>query len=396
MAKLIKEEHGMKVAVLFFSFVLLSISHLQAKTLELMSYNVENLFDAKHDEGKIDWSFLPKDTPGKSEACAKEKSKYRRNECYDADWTQEKVDIKISQITDVVSKERKSIPDFLALVEVENPEVVGLVGKKLGYESLEMTNSPDNRGVDVALLFKASPDIKKISKTEHVVPVDYPTRNILEVEFLIGEKYPLTIFVNHWPSLANPDSWRVKAAEVLANRSKEILAKNPQMNIIAVGDFNTIDENNPHPFKTVLLKDNLFYDLVETFKSSPLVSDEQKKKLPQGSYYYPPKEQWNMLDHIFYNGNLSDKSALEVDVASFEIYLPNFALKEVKVSGSKREDEKDVKVYMAPKRFEPNEKTKEKMGFSDHFAVVTKLTFPEPEPVKAESKAKASKSKKKK
>ncbi len=242
----------MKFFLFILSLSLFNVNCVHAKSFELMSYNVENLFDAKHDEGKIDWSFLPKDTPGKSEACAKEKSKYRRNECYDSDWTQEKVDIKISQIVDVVSKERKSIPDMLALVEVENPDVVGLVGKKLGYDTLEMTNSPDNRGVDVALLYKSNPDIVKVNKTEHVVPVDYPTRNILEVEFLISGKYPLTVFVNHWPSLANPDSWRVKAAEVLANRAKEIMAKNPLMSIVAVGDFNTIDENNPHPFKTVL------------------------------------------------------------------------------------------------------------------------------------------------
>ncbi len=102
-----------------------------------------------------------------------------------------------------------------------------------------------------------------------------------------------------------------------------------------------------------------------------------------------------MLDHIFYNQALSDKAALEIDVGSFEIYLPNFALKEVKIAASKRDDEKDVKVFMAPKRFEPTEKTKEKMGFSDHFAVLTKFTYPEPEPVKAVKEVKT-KSKKKK
>ena len=241
-------------------------TQVHAKSVQVMSYNVENLFDANHDEGKIDWSFLPKDYPGKKEACAKEKSKYRRQECFDADWTEEKVEMKLAQIVDIISKDRPSTPEFLALIEVENPAVVGRLGKKMGYENLEMTTSPDNRGVDVALLYKTNPDIVKISKTEHVVPVDYPSRNILEVEFTVAGE-PLTIFVNHWPSLANPDSWRVKAAEVLANRVKEILAKNPNMSILAMGDFNTIDENNPHPFKTVLYKDNLFTDVSDTFKA---------------------------------------------------------------------------------------------------------------------------------
>ena len=377
--------------LLSFLFVILSLN-VHAKSVQIMSYNVENLFDAKHDEGKNDWSFLPKDAPGKKEACAKEKSKYRRSECYEADWTEEKVDVKISQIVDVITKERSGLPDFLALIEVENPEVVGRLGKKLGFENLEMTTSPDFRGVDVALLYKTSPDIKKISRTEHVVPVEYPSRNILEVEFSVGGE-PLTVFVNHWPSLANPDSWRVKAAEVLATRVKEILAKNPKMNILAMGDFNTIDENNPHPFKTVLFKDNLFSDTVEVFKADKSISDALKKKLPEGSYYFAPKDQWNMLDHIFFTSALNDKKGLEIDVASFEIYLPQFALKEVK-KGLGSEDEKDKKVFMAPKRFEPGESTKDKMGFSDHFAVAVKLNFPDNTPVSVKKTEKI-KSKKK-
>lgn len=365
--------------ILSLLFVLMSVN-AQAKSVQIMSYNVENLFDAKHDEGKNDWSFLPKDAPGKKEACAKEKSKYRRQECYDADWTDEKVEMKLSQIVDIVTKERVGLPDFLGLVEVENSEVVGRLGKKLGYENLEITTSPDFRGVDVALLYKTSPDIKMISRAEHLVPVDYPSRNILEVEFSVGG-YPLTIFVNHWPSLANPDSWRVKAAEVLANRTKEILAKNPNMSIIAMGDFNTADENNPHPFKTVLFKDNLFSDLVEVYKADKNISDEAKKKLPLGTYYYPPKDQWNMLDHIFYTSALHDGKDLEINVSSFEIYLPKFALKEVK-KGMGSEDEKDQRVFMVPNRFDTSAKTKEKMGFSDHFSVLVKLDFPEPAPVK--------------
>lgn len=170
--------------------------NVNAKSVEIMSYNVENLFDAKHDEGKNDWSFLPKDAPGKQECLRKRKSKYRRNECYDADWTEEKVEMKLAQIVDVITKERKTLPDFLGLIEVENGEIVGRLAKKLGYENVEITSSPDFRGVDVALLYKTSASIKKISRAEHVVPVDYPSRNILEVEFTI-DGHPLTLFVNH-------------------------------------------------------------------------------------------------------------------------------------------------------------------------------------------------------
>ena len=304
--------------------------------------------------------------------------------------------MKISQIVDVITKERKGLPDFLGLIEVENQEVVGRLGKKLGYANLEISSSPDFRGVDVALLYKTSDDIKKISRAEHVVPVEYPSRNILEVEFTVGG-HPLTIFVNHWPSLANPDSWRVKAAEVLAARVKEILAKNPNMSIVAVGDFNTIDSGSPHPFTSVILKDNLFKDLGAEFKADKSISDVDKKKLPEGTYYYPPKDQWNYLDHIFYTSALADGKDLEVDVKSFEIYLPSFALKQIK-KGMGSEDEKDIKLMMVPNRFDTSATTKDKMGFSDHFSVVVKLNYPDPapkaEPKKEEAK-KPAKSKKK-
>ena len=373
--------------------------NVQAKSVEIMSYNVENLFDAKHDEGKNDWSFLPKDTPGKSEACAKERSKYRRRECYDANWTEEKVEMKLAQIVDVITKERKTLPDFLGLIEVENGEVVGRLAKKLGYENVEITTSPDFRGVDVALLYKTNSSIKKISRAEHLVPVDYPSRNILEVEFTV-DGHPLTLFVNHWPSLANPDSWRIKAAEVLSKRTKEILSKNPKMGIMARGDFNTIDTNDPHPFKTVLFKDNLFTDAVVAYKEDKAISDTEKAKLPEGSYYFAPKEQWNYLDHIFYTSALKDgTSGFTVDLPSFEVYLPKFALKELKRKAG-TEDEKSHVIKLVPNRFNTEAKLRTEMGFSDHFALVLKLNYPDPVavpvPVKDVKKAKASKSKVKK
>ncbi len=354
--------------------VLLSSLNVFAGSLQVMSYNVENLFDAKHDVvkgvDKEDWAFLPKENLLKKQACLKETSKYRRKECLDTNWTEEKVEIKLSQIASVVKAANANLPDFLGLVEVENSEVIAQLAKKLGYDNFEITESPDKRGVDVALLYKTNKLIKKISRTEHVVPVDYPSRNILEIEFLINDMYPLTIFVNHWPSLHNPDSWRVKASEVLAIRTKEILLKNPLQNIIAIGDFNTIDENGPHPFKTVLYKDNLFFDVAS------LVDESVKKKNPPGTYYFAPKDQWNSLDHFFMNANLKDGKYLEVNLKTFEIFSPSFIQKELKKK-IRDGEEKSIKIVLAPKRFEPDATTKDTMGFSDHYPILMSLDFPD-------------------
>lgn len=384
----------MKMLSLLF---LCLLSQAEARSLQMMSYNVENLFDAKHDvvngKEKKDWSFLPKDAPGKKEACDAEKNRRYKKECFAANWTDDKVEIKLSQVVDVVSKEMPA-PDFLALIEVENAEVVSRLAKKLGYENFEITESPDERGIDVALLYKNAKDVKKISRAEHVVPVDYATRNILEVEFLIDEKYPLTVFVNHWPSLANPDSWRIKAADILANRSKEILKKNPKMGIVAMGDFNTIDENDPHPFKTVLYKDNLFIDAEQSFINAKTIDDKVKKEKQPGTYYFAPKDQWNSLDHIFFNSELADGKELEADIASFQIYSPKFMLHDLKKKFYDGE-EKNVKVVIVPKRFDSDATTKEEMGYSDHFPLLMKLTYPDAPKKEAPAVKKSKKAKSK-
>ncbi len=385
----------MKMIALLFLCLFINA---EAKTLQVMSYNVENLFDAKHDvvngKEKKDWTFLPKEAPGKKEACRQEKNRHHKKECFDSDWTDSKVEMKLSNIVDVVTKDR-ALPDFLALVEVENADVVERLAKKLGYDNFEITESPDERGIDVALLYKAGKDLKKVSRAEHLVPVDYPTRNILEVEFLIDNKYPLTVFVNHWPSLANPDSWRVKAADILANRTKELLKANPKMSVIAMGDFNTIDDNDPHPFKTVLYKDNLFADLEQSFLAAKNVDEKLKKEKQPGTYYFAPKDQWNSLDHFFANGELLDGKDLDVDVASFQIYAPKFMTHELKKKTYDGE-EKNIKIVIAPKRFETEASTKEAMGFSDHFPIVVNLTYPEALVKKAKAEKKPEKKEKKK
>lgn len=61
------------------------------------------------------------------------------------------------------------------------------------------------------------------------------TRNILEADIEIGKK-TLKIFVNHWPSKINPESWRVKSAEALSSRLKEI---SNGTDYILIGDFNS-------------------------------------------------------------------------------------------------------------------------------------------------------------
>lgn len=374
-------------------FILLFISHLTfASTIEIMSYNVENLFDTQKDAGKNDWSYLPKSTKGKVEACKKVTSKYRREECYNADWTQAKLDIKLSQIKDVVLKERKVLPAILVVSEIENNNVVGMLAKQLGYKHHYTSESPDYRGVDLGVMFNETKDLKYVSKREHELKGDYfkkrPSRNIFEVQFKLG-KNDLYVFANHWPSLGNPDEARVTAATILKKRIDEILKKNPKAAVVAVGDFNTIPElkkeGNKHPFRDILLKDGTIIDVEKTFRSDKSVKKEKVDALPPGTYYYARNSQWNHLDRVFVPKKmLSDKSPVKVILDSYAIYAPDF-IREPQPASAFDDDMEEMrgrgfkadttKKQTAPNRYDHLATNKEKAGFSDHFPILFKLQY---------------------
>lgn len=106
----------------------------------VMFYNVENLFDAKDDTLKNDQEFLP-------EATRK--------------WDYYRYKDKINKIARVIiSTGKDNIPDLVGLCEVENDScLLDLIKysplREAGYRYV-MTHSPDERGIDVALLYRVS------------------------------------------------------------------------------------------------------------------------------------------------------------------------------------------------------------------------------------------------
>jgi endonuclease/exonuclease/phosphatase family metal-dependent hydrolase len=168
----------------------------------------------------------------------------------------------------------------------------------------------------------------------------------------------------------------VQAANVLAKRTQEILKTNPQMSILAMGDFNTIDENKPNPFKTVLFKNDLFKDVGQTFFEDKHIDENRKKNMAQGTYYYAPKYEWNFLDHFFVNKKLLNGPGLGVLVNSFEVYSPAFINTILRIKAN-RGEQKNYENIMVPKRFNLKGRTRESMGYSDHYPILVKLEYPE-------------------
>ncbi len=345
--------------------------------IEVMSYNVENLFDTEHDNGKNDWAFLPKGTSNKREQCKNQNSRRRIEECLNLDWDKDALKAKLMTISKVI-KSRGKLPDILGIIEIENENVLSMLAKALGYEDYLITNSPDQRGIDVALLFKEKKGLKYITHKEYVLRAKYfnkkPTRNILEVVFKVDDKYPLSVIVNHWPSQSNPDEARAVAAKNLLVRIKKGLQKNPNHKFLVMGDFNTAKDDHPHPFRRYWYKNNFLNDVATMFLRSENVDRKEKSMMPKGTYFYVGGMEWNHLDRFFVTKNLINQSDVSVDVSSFEIYAPSF------LTSTFTYTDPDnflygTQILRTPKRYNHREKNPAKAGYSDHFPIIVKLKY---------------------
>lgn len=369
---------------LVFMLFLLACGHIQkvqSGSMHVMVYNVENLFDASHDQGKNDFAYLPKKFPGKKVECEKIKYYRYRNECLSADWNEAKLEVKLNQVAKVLGAYKEEFqvqPAILGLVEVENEAVVKRLAKKLGYAKTIVTNSPDKRGVDVALLVQESKSLKVINFREHILKDEYfkqrPTRNILEVTLKVSGKYELIVFVNHWPSLGNPTAARLVAAETLAKRITQLQAENGKRHFLVMGDFNTIPENHPHPFHTHLFKEGLLSDLHSTYMDDRKISWDKKNSQPPGSYFYGKNMQWNLLDRIFFSKTLKDQKGLELSHKSYRIFSKPFMTTSY-IYQKKGDYLAGSQVQNTPKRYQHHLSDPAKQGFSDHFPLAVQLFY---------------------
>ncbi len=306
----------------------------------IASYNLHNLFDAKATLGHEDFTYLPKDHSLKKN-CLKEKNSYYKRLCLRTDWSEKKIDLRIKNLQKVM----ESFPvrvSLLALVEVETLEVAKKLGLPFGLSEGVITTGRDRRGIQSVLLF--NPSIWKLLEVkEH--SFDFQTRNLLEVKLIHKkEKKPIVVFVNHWPSQRSPTEKR----GVLAKKLKERVKALSKERIIALGDFNTLAQENPHPIHQELLKDGLL-------KEFPFRA---------GTYFYAPSMSWNALDRLFYSENLKVKEA-KVIKPSFATTVYEYKDKKKPFWGSR--------IVGVPKKANPQKK--KKLGFSDHFPIFARMEF---------------------
>lgn len=281
--------------LLLVSTLFLALSGTKAqRPFRILEWNVENAFDTLHDEGKNDQEFLPQGS-------------HR--------WTSSRYWRKLDEVgkTIVAAADTLGLPALVGLCEVENDSVLThLVNRSAlrttGYRYV-MTQSPDLRGVDVALLYLPaqfrllSHHSIRIPSTQHGFR---PTRDILYARGRLLGGDTLHVFVCHLPSKAggikNANKHRKLAAHTLRLSVDSVLNLHPQAKIIVMGDFNATP------------RESIFRQLTPPLHET-LPTSRKELNRPIGTYRY--QGLWSYLDHI-----LVSQSVRYLDKAK-ELRLPH-------------------------------------------------------------------------
>jgi len=192
----------------------------------ILFYNVENLFDTIDSPDTRDESFTP---------------------AGDKQWNTDKYWHKQENIFKVIASAGNwSFPDLIGLCEVENRTVLeDLVHhtplKKLDYQIVH-DESPDERGIDVALLYQKD---RFVYLTHQNITTPLPhndkTRDILYVCGKVND-VKVHLFVNHWPSRYGGRQQTQPKRNIVASHLHQSIESlcdstlNPY--IILMGDFN--------------------------------------------------------------------------------------------------------------------------------------------------------------
>lgn len=292
--------------VLIFLLIIPLMSCAQGKRSYVIGfYNLENLFDTYHDEGKNDYEYLP---DGANQ------------------WTEAKYTKKLHNMASVIramKDENKVWHAVLGVSEIENRHVLeDLVSQpeiaEANYQIVHY-DGPDRRGVDVALLYR--PNLFKVLESKSI-PFDFNssiefslneeekayfrTRDILMVRGMLGNEM-FAFFVAHLPSRigGKGGDLRSRGGEIMYQESMRLMAEYPDIKIVAMGDMN---DNPTDPSMAVYMhgKENIDEVGKEDF-FSPFVS---MLKSGYGSLAY--QGEWNIYDIIVVNANLCWGEGLKI------------------------------------------------------------------------------------
>ena len=301
----------MKNLLLACSLLCLSLSGCtqDIKSGRLIFYNTENFFDTIKDPKNYDGEYTP---TGKDK------------------WTSDRYHHKLQNIAKVLAAMSKpEAPIAIGLAEIENKHVSEDLAAEPALSKYDLgvieQDSPDPRGIDVALLYNKK--LFTVTATEFLT-VRLPgseigTRDILYVKGTVKGAV-LHLFVNHWPSRRDgkeaSEPKRLAAAAVLHQKVASITAAEPDAGIVIMGDL------NDNPTDTTITVGLGASAPVEPYSHSHLY-DLMTKLYQDGKYTLRYHEEKDIFDQMIVSGMLIDKaSAVHIKNNTGGIFKENWML----------------------------------------------------------------------
>lgn len=281
-------------------------------------------------------------------------------------WNWKKFEKKRDDIAKVImlaKEEYSCFPAIIGVCEVENYFVLYQLTQntplaRLGYKIIHK-DSPDKRGIDVALLYRKEIfrpiETKFFSLFSDTSKNDtLKTRLILYTKGIVNNLDTLHVLVNHWPSKMGGDKAslpiRMIASNTLRKITDSILLDNTNANIILMGDFNDTPDSAP------VLNLNKFTNLAHIY------SKEHKNT---GTHKY--KALWSIIDQFLVNHKLYSDSTIcnysqwiYCNKNSMDIFSPPHLLTQ-------------DKTYLGYKIKRTSQGPKYLGGVSDHLPIILKL-----------------------
>ena len=325
--------------------IVISLASCSQKTTSSFTfafYNVENLFDTIDDPNISDEKYLPNSKVA---------------------WNTERYNHKLDNLSKVMKGiDTTGFPALFGLCEVENIDVVThLINHSslvdAGY-SIIHKNSPDGRGIDVALLY--NPEVFTPVNTMYIVPQfpanpDLKTRDILYSKGIVNKSDTLHVFINHWVSRwggqEKTEQNRIQIASTIKHITDSIMSLQPNANILIAGDLN----DNP--------TDISIFEVLQAKEATSKPNDKTLYNLSltqfkngEGSLYY---KSWDMFDQIIVStAMLTGKNGLKVSSQNQSVYKQDWMLYQPK-KGPARPSRTAAGRYYG--------------GFSDHLPIYIKI-----------------------
>lgn len=357
----------MRTIIKIYFLSLLSVSSLTAQSKKykvhtVAFYNFENLFDTINDPSTNDDEWTP---TGKQH------------------WTKEKYEQKLRNLSRVISEigtpENPNPPTLIGCSEVENRGVIEDLIKQektVNYDyGIIHFDSPDQRGIDVALLYqkkyfrptsfsniplviyKKGPvqEIQNEDLGDVEIKVDknriFTRDQLLVTGFLEDEE--IHIIINHWPSRSGGEKASSPYREAAGRLNRKIIDSlqqiNPLAKVITMGDLNDGPFNKS--VKTALGAKGKKSETLEFETYNPF---EEMAEKGMGTLAF--RDSWDIFDQI-----IMTQSFLKPDSSGYKfwkagIFNPPYLIQTLG----------KYKGY-------PLRNTLAEAGFSDHFAVYVYL-----------------------